>query len=134
MRYLPIIAVLTGIFAAGYAAAQSAAQPVNTPPASPPSVNPTPFTNPAISASLTCGELVPMLHAADKRTGGLAIIWLDGYYAARAGVTAFPANWSHTLSQGVGGSCTMDVNAGRTVLDVIAQLHRDYGGDAGTGH
>jgi hypothetical protein len=61
------------------------------------------------------------------------IIWLDGYYSAHAGLTEFPANWSHTLSQGLGGTCAIDVNASRTVLDVIAQLHREYGG-AGSGH
>jgi hypothetical protein len=133
MRYLPIIVVLASPFAAGCAAAQSAAQPVNTPPAVPAPVASAPFTNPAISASLTCDALLPMLHAADKRPGGFAIIWLDGYYSARAGITGLPANWSHTLSQGIGGTCTMDVNASRTVLDVIAQLHREYGG-ADTGH
>jgi hypothetical protein len=133
MWYLPIIVGLAGLFAAGCAAAQSAAQPANTPPAVPAPVGPAPFTNPPISASLTCGQLLPMLHAADKRPGGFAIIWLDGYYSARAGLTELPANWSHTLSQGVGATCAIDVNATRAVLDVIAQLHRDYG-SAGTGH
>jgi hypothetical protein len=83
MRYLPIIVVLAGLFAAEYAAAQSAAQPVNTPPTVPAPTAAPPFTNSAISASLTCGELMPMLRATDKRPGGFAIIWLDGYYAAR---------------------------------------------------
>jgi hypothetical protein len=133
-RYLPIIVVLAGMFADGCATAQSATQPVDTPP---PTVRApvaaSPFTNQAISVSLTCGELLPMLRAADKRSGGLAIIWLDGYYSARAGLTELPASWSHTLSQGVGGTCTIDVNASRTVLDVITQLHREYGG-AGTAH
>jgi hypothetical protein len=133
MPHLPIIVMLAGLFAGASAAAQSATQPVNTPPTVPAPVSAAPFANPAISATLTCGELLPMLHAADKRPVGLAIIWLDGYYSAGAGVTVFPANWSHTLSQGVGGNCIMDVNASRTVLDVIAQLHRDYG-SAGTGH
>jgi hypothetical protein len=128
MRYLPIIVVLAGMLAIGYAAAQSATQPVNTPPTVPAPVSAAPFTNPAISASLTCGELMSMLRAADKRPGGLAIIWLDGYYSARAGLTELPANWSHTPSQGVSGNCTMDVNTSRTVLDVITQLHREYGG------
>jgi hypothetical protein len=45
-----------------------------------------------------------------------------------AGITTVPANWSHTLSQGISGACAMDVNASRTVLDVMAQVHRDYGG------
>jgi len=128
MRYLPIIVGLAGLFAAGCAAAQSPAQPVNTPPNVPAPTASTPFTNSAISASLTCDELMPMLRANDKRPGGFAIIWLDGYYAARAGVTTVPANWSRTLSQGISGACAMDVNASRTVLDVIAQVHRDYGG------
>jgi hypothetical protein len=133
MRYLPIIVVVAGMFAAGCAAAQSATPPVNTPPAVPAPVGAAPFANPAVSASLTCGELMSMLHAADKRPGGLAITWLDGYYSGRAGIAELPANWSHTLGQGVGGTCAIDVNASRTVLDVIAQLHREYGGE-GTSH
>jgi len=128
MRHLPIIVVLSGLFAGGHAGAQSIVQPVNTPPTVPAPTASAPLANPAISASLTCGELMPMLHAVDKKPGGFAIIWLDGYYSARAGITALPANWAHTLSQGISGACPMDINALRTVLDVIAQLHRDYGG------
>jgi hypothetical protein len=30
-----------------------------------------------------------------------------------------------TVSQGVGGTCAISVNADRAVLDVIGQLHRE---------
>jgi hypothetical protein len=30
------------------------------------------------------------------------------------------------VSQGVGGTCAITVNDGRTVLDVVGQLHREY--------
>lgn len=81
----------------------------------------------AMTATLTCGELMPLLHSRDKSGGGLAILWLDGYYSGRAGLPAMPAGWARTVSQGVGGTCAIGVNASRTVVDVIAQLHRDYG-------
>ena len=77
---------------------------------------------------MTCGEIKTLLKSADKRTGGLAILWLDGYYAGRAGLSELPAGWVRTVSQGVGGSCAISVNEGRTVLDVISEIHRDYGG------
>jgi hypothetical protein len=57
----------------------------------------------------------------------MAITWLDGYYSAKAGATELPAGWSRTVDQGVGGTCAISVNASRAVLDVIAQIHRDYG-------
>src|SRR5215472_12133533 len=43
-------------------------------------------------------------------------------------VTELPAGWVRTVSQGIGGICAISVNEGRTVLDVIGQLHREYGG------
>ena len=50
-----------------------------------------PTLNPPISVSMTCGDLNALLKAADKRTGGLAILWLDGYYAGRSGLSELPA-------------------------------------------
>jgi hypothetical protein len=86
--------------------------------------NPQPL-NPSISAALTCAEFRPLLHS-DPKTAGLAILWLDGYYSGRAGFPALPAGWTRTVSQGIGGTCAISVNASRSVLDVIAQLHREY--------
>jgi hypothetical protein len=80
-----------------------------------------------IGAVLTCRELLPLLRSKDK-SSGLAILWLDGYYSSRAGLPALTAGWVRTVSQGVGGTCAVTVNASRRVLDVIAQLHREYGG------
>jgi len=83
---------------------------------------------------MTCGEFVALLRAAkagdqvDKQTSGVAIMWLDGVYAGRSGITDFPAGWNRTLSQGLGGTCAISVNASRPVLDVIADLRRQYGG------
>jgi len=82
--------------------------------------------NAPVSTALTCGEFLPLIRSHDKIVG-LAIQWLDGYYSGRAGLTELPAGWMITVSQGIGGTCTINVNASRTVLDVIAQLHREYG-------
>jgi len=75
--------------------------------------------NPAIGSAMTCGELLPLLKSEDH-TGGLAILWLDGFYSGR----------SSLVSQGIGGTCAITVNASRPVLDVIGELHREYGGPA----
>ena len=83
--------------------------------------------NPSISAAMTCGELLPLIRSKDK-TGGLAILWLDGYYSGRANLPVLSSGWTRTVSQGIGGTCAITVNASRPVLDVIAQLHREYGG------
>jgi hypothetical protein len=96
------------------------------PPGSTPN-RPPPFVNPAISTALTCSEVLAMLHSPDRRAGGTAIMWLDGYYSAKAGLSGLSAGWSRTVDQGVGGTCAISVNASRTVLDVIGQIHRDYG-------
>jgi hypothetical protein len=77
---------------------------------------------------MTCGQLKALLNAADKRTAGLAIMWLDGYYSGRAGLAELPAGWARTVGQGLGGTCAISVNERRTVLDVIGQLHREYAG------
>ena len=81
-----------------------------------------------VPVSLTCGEFRAFLKAGDRQTSGLTILWLDGYYSGRTGVTELPAGWVRTVSQGIGGICAICVNEGRTVLDVIGQLHREYGG------
>jgi len=117
MRFLPAVVGVVCALTRGCAAPPSAQQPVSPQ-----------LPNPAISAALTCGKIVSMLHSPDKKSGGLAILWLDGYYSGRANLPALSAGWSQTVSQGVGGTCAISVNASRAVLDVIAQLHREYGG------
>src|SRR5260221_613518 len=119
MRYLPAVAMAC-VLVGGCILPVSAQQPVSPQPAVavPPNL---PF-----SAALTCGEFLHMLHSPDK-TAGTAILWLDGYYSARASIVNFPAGWRETIAQGVGGTCTINVNGSRPVLDVIPQLHAGYG-------
>ena len=83
--------------------------------------------DPPVKSTMTCGEFTALLKAEDKRISGLAILWLDGFYSGRAGLIELPAGWVGTVSQGIGGMCAITVNARRTVLDVIGQLHREYG-------
>jgi hypothetical protein len=83
--------------------------------------------NRPVPSMMTCGEFRALLKD-DKRTSGTAILWLDGYYSGRSGIAELPAGWLRTVSQGVGGTCAISVNERRTVLDVIGQLHREYGG------
>jgi hypothetical protein len=85
-----------------------------------------PDTQSARRVDITCAELKALFKAGDKRTAGAAILWLDGYYAGRSGLSELPAGWARTVSQGVGGTCAITVNDGRTVLDVVGQLHREY--------
>lgn len=85
--------------------------------------------NPPISSTMTCGELLPLLKSKDH-AGGLAILWLDGFYSGRSGLTELSAGWVRTVSQGIGGTCAITVNASRSVLDVIGELHREYGSPA----
>jgi hypothetical protein len=47
------------------------------------------LNNLPISSTMTCGELKGLLKD-DKRTSGIAILWLDGYYSARAGLPNCP--------------------------------------------
>jgi hypothetical protein len=82
--------------------------------------------NQPVQSTMTCAEFNALL-ASDKRTAGTATIWLDGFYSARSGLGELPAGWVRTVSQGLGGTCAISVNASRTVLDVIGQLHREYG-------
>jgi hypothetical protein len=84
--------------------------------------------NQPINAGMTCAEFKALVKSGDKRTTGLAILWLDGYYSGRAGLSELPAGWTRTVGEGLGGTCAVSVNAQRTVLDVIGQLHREYGG------
>jgi hypothetical protein len=83
--------------------------------------------NQPVPSTMTCREFKALLKAGDKRTGGTAILWLDGYYSGRSGLTELPAGWLRTVGQGIGGTCAITVNERRTVLDVIGQLHREYG-------
>jgi hypothetical protein len=46
--------------------------------------DPRPLNQP-IKPTLTCGEFTALLKSGDKRTGGLAILWLDGFYSAAPG-------------------------------------------------
>jgi hypothetical protein len=87
-----------------------------------------PTPNQPVALTITCAELKALFKAGDKRTAGVAILWLDGYYAGRSGLSELPAGWARTVSQGVGGTCAITVNDGRTVLDVVGQLHREYAG------
>ena len=120
---------LTGLFTAvvctvaGGCAAQA-------PPATQATPQPgeVPTLNQPVSVSMTCGEFRALIKAEDRQTSGLAILWLDGCYSGRAGLAELPAGWVRTVSQGIGGICAISVNEGRTVLDVIGQLHREYGG------
>jgi hypothetical protein len=120
MRYPSAIVIAFAMAGGAAALPGSAQQPIAPPPAVPVPPN-LPFT-----VALTCGEFLRMLHSPDK-TAGTAIQWLDGYYSARAGITYFPSDWRQTVAQGVGGTCAINVNASRPVLDVIAQLHAEYG-------
>ena len=82
---------------------------------------------------MTCGQLNALRRSADgpdKSALGVAVLWLDGVYAGRFGINHYPENWSLTVSQGVGATCAMNVNESRPVLDVIAELHRQYYGKA----
>jgi hypothetical protein len=121
-------AALTSLFTAvvctlaGGCAAQAPAGTQTTPP---PGEAPT--LNQPVPVSMTCGEFRALIKAGERRTSGLTILWLDGYYSGRAGLTELPAGWVRTVSQGIGGTCAISVNEGRTVLDVIGQLHREYG-------
>jgi hypothetical protein len=116
MRYAPISFVLTSVLMGGC-----------TPPAVTQQSNDSTLMNPPINAALTCGEFLPLIRSHDK-TVGVTILWLDGYHSGRAGLPELSAGWLKTVSQGVGGTCALNVNASRPVLDVIAQLHREYGG------
>ena len=61
-----------------------------------------PAPNPPIALTITCAELKALFKAGDKRTAGVAILWLDGYYAGRSGLSELPAGWARTVSQGIG--------------------------------
>jgi hypothetical protein len=119
MRLLSILAVAACTLASGCAA----------PPAQPPIASES--SNQPISTALTCAQFLEKLHADDKRAVSFAIIWLEGYYSGKVNISEIPGDWIRTVSQGVGGTCAISPNASRTVLDVIAQLHRDYGPAAG---
>jgi hypothetical protein len=112
MRHAQVSFVLASVFIGGCTPPVVIEQSANSAP-----------TNPPISVTLTCGELLPLIRSRD-RTVGVTILWLDGYHSGRAGLPGLSAGWLKTISQGVGGTCAINVNASRPVLDVIAQLHR----------
>src|SRR5271169_1511928 len=68
--------------------------------------------NQPVPSTMTCGELQALLKAGDKRTVGTAILWLDGFYSGRSGLTELPAGWLRTVGQ-VGGTCAIGVNERR---------------------
>jgi hypothetical protein len=80
----------------------------------------------AITAAMTCAELEALIKAHYTQTVGVAILWLDGVYSGKTGKTAIPAGWASTLGGAVGGTCAIDVNAARTVLDVVGEVHQRY--------
>ena len=93
---------------------------------------PSPIVNPPVPTTLTCAEFNDVRKSGNKALLGATILWFDGYYSGRSGLTELPAGWLRTVAQGAGGMCAMTVNAHRTVLDVIVQLHRDYGSQNNT--
>jgi len=93
---------------------------------------PSPIINPPVPTTLTCAEFNDIRKSGNKPLLGATILWFDGYYSGRSGLTELPAGWLRTVAQGAGGMCAMTVNAHRTVLDVIGQLHRDYGSQTNT--
>jgi hypothetical protein len=42
--------------------------------------------NSAVKSTMTCGEITALLRSEDRRTGGLAILWLDGFYSGHSGL------------------------------------------------
>ena len=109
------------------AAGGCAAQPPNIAQApTPQPSDPQPLNQP-VKSTMTCEELTALIRAGDKRTSGAAILWLDGFYSGRSGLSELPAGWTRTVSQGIAGTCAISVNDRRSVLDVIGQLHREYG-------
>jgi hypothetical protein len=105
------LAIVVGVFACLGTVAATAQQPT-----------PAPVQNPPVSVTLTCAEMRTMLRAG---TGGLAILWLDGYYAGRVGLPELSADWADTITYTVGTVCAVARNNGRQVLEIIARAHRD---------
>lgn len=83
-----------------------------------------PAANRAFSTAMTCGELLALVHAGERQTVGAALLWLDGVHAGQAGLTDFPPGWTRTLARAVTGTCAMDINAARPVLEVVAEVHQ----------
>jgi hypothetical protein len=112
-----LLAIASACMLSGECMPQVAAQPPESPQS----------PNPLVSAAITCAEFRLLLHS-DPKTAGVAILWLEGYYSGRVGLPALPAGWARTVSQGIGGTCAISLNASRSVVDVIAQVHREHGG------
>jgi hypothetical protein len=124
MRY-SLLTVIFCVLASACTPPGTAQQPVSSQQSSthPPNL---PF-----NTGLSCDELHHLLdspdNSPDKITGGFAMIWLDGYYSARVGITEVPAAWTKTLGQSLAANCAVDVNRSHPVLEVIALVHREYG-------
>jgi hypothetical protein len=112
----PTLLILAALTAGAGTLPAPAQSPANPPPPSP-----------AISAKITCRELMALLHEPDTRSaGGAAIIWLDGYVAGNAAAPSLPSGWVRDVAGGVGAMCRLNVNATRPVTDVIAELQHQY--------
>src|SRR5262249_30280230 len=90
-----------GARACGVAGGCVAQEPAQTQPPATQSSN-TQVLNRPVPSTMTCGEIKALLKD-DTRTAGTAILWLDGYYSGRSGLTELPAGWVRTVSQGIGG-------------------------------
>ncbi len=118
-------------FAIGVAAFTTVATAwADAPPSEPghpaPPAGAAPVRNRELSTSLTCAEFMTIMRSGDRTSLGIAILWLDGVYAGRSGESGFPAGWARTLGEGIGGTCAITVNAGRPVLEIIAEIRRKY--------
>jgi hypothetical protein len=83
--------------------------------------------NNGITTGMTCEQFMGMVKSGDQQTLGIAILWLDGVYAGRSGVDAFPPGFAATLAQGAGGNCASSANSARLLIDVIADVHKQSG-------
>jgi hypothetical protein len=57
-------------------------------------------SNHPVALTITCAELRALFKAGDNRTAGAAILWLDGYYAGRSGLSELPAGWGEDRGPG----------------------------------
>ena len=102
--------------------------------AQPPEPTPTPrdsnslLKNPLYKTTMTCSDFLALLKSESRSDAGTAILWLDGFYSGKFGITAFVPGWALTVSQGVGSRCAVQLNWDRPVLDIIADLHRQHSG------
>jgi hypothetical protein len=83
--------------------------------------------NKGITTGMTCDQFMGLVKSDDKQTLGIAILWLDGVYAGRSGLDSFPPGFAATLGQAAGGTCAIGVNSARLVVDVLSDIHKQYG-------